>query len=92
MHRNEMNTDSLRNVVVQIPEEWVYRTLFVVLIGLYVSSILSMHVFGGNFPLVGVKSILEPRIVANYRFFKNNVGVVNEGYKKVCVQNVLHRA
>ena len=79
-----MDANSLRDTFADIAGRWPYGILSVVLLGIvYVSSILSMRLGGGKFPLVGVKSILEPRIVANYRFFKNNVGVVNEGYKKV---------
>lgn len=69
-----MDVSSFKDRLVHIAVEWPYGILSVVLLGLYVSSILSMRVFGGKFPLVGVKSIFEPRILANYRFFKNNVG------------------
>jgi hypothetical protein len=49
----------------------------------YLYSILNLRVLGPKVPLVGVKSFLEARVVANYRFFKNAGAIVNEGYAKV---------
>jgi len=37
---------------------------------------------GPKAPLVGLKSIFEPRFVANFRFFKDSAAVINEGYSR----------
>ncbi|TVY14663.1 Ent-kaurene oxidase P450 [Lachnellula arida] len=71
-----------REIVIPAPQEWPFSLALAVVFMLYLSSVLSVQLLGGSFPLAGVKSIFEPRILTNYRFFKNNIGVVNEGYKK----------
>ncbi len=49
---------------------------------LYILSIISVRLQGPKAPLVGLRSIFEPRLVANFRFFKNSSSVINEGYTK----------
>lgn len=58
---------------------WVVPVLSVCL---YVISIISLRLGGPKTPLVGLRSIFEPRIVANFRFFKDSAGIINEGYLK----------
>ncbi|MCJ1396653.1 hypothetical protein MMC18_009545 [Xylographa bjoerkii] len=50
--------------------------------GGYVVSILSLRLWGPKAPLVGIRFLFEPRIIGNYRFFKNAASVINEGYAK----------
>ena len=49
----------------------------------YIASIISVRLQGPKAPLVGLRSIFEPRAIANYRFFKNSSTVIEEGYSKV---------
>ena len=49
----------------------------------YTLSIVSVRLQGPRAPLVGFKSVFEPRLVANFRFFKNSSAIINEGYLKV---------
>lgn len=50
---------------------------------LYSSSILSMRSAGRKVPMVGLRSVLDHRLLANYNFFKNASSIINEGYSKV---------
>lgn len=50
---------------------------------LYSSSVFSMRFLGYKAPMVGLRSIVEHRLTANYRFFRNAGVVINEGYSKV---------
>lgn len=45
-------------------------------------SIISVRLRGPKVPLVGLKSIFEPRVVANFRFFRDSAAVIKEGYSK----------
>lgn len=60
--------------------------IFVILaLLLYSSSIMSMRLTGKNVPVVGLRSIFEHRLSANYNFFKNAAAVINDDYSKVNV-------
>lgn len=48
----------------------------------YTLSIISVRLQDPNAPLVGLKSIFEPRLVANFRFFRDSAAIINEGYSK----------
>ncbi|KAL8665789.1 MAG: hypothetical protein Q9202_001911 [Teloschistes flavicans] len=48
----------------------------------YAYSIACLRLLGYKAPLVGLKSVLEPRIIGNFRFFQNAAVVINEGYDK----------
>ena len=58
---------------------WAFLPLSVCL---YLVSIISVRLQGPKAPLVGLKSIFEPRLVANFRFFKDSAAIINEGYSK----------
>lgn len=58
---------------------WAFLTLSVFA---YLLSIISVRLQGPKAPLVGLKSIFEPRLVANFRFFKDSAAIINEGYLK----------
>ena len=60
----------------------VLEILLFLSIGSYIVSIVSVRIQGPKAPLVGFKSILEPRLIANYRFFKDAAAIINEGYSK----------
>jgi hypothetical protein len=62
---------------------WPWLLLFLVTSG-YLTSLTSVHLFGPKAPLVGIYSIFEPRIIGNWRFFKNSGKIIEEGYSKVC--------
>lgn len=49
----------------------------------YAFSIFSMHFAGPKAPLIGLRSIFEPRYLANWWFFRDARVVLNEGYSKV---------
>ena len=49
----------------------------------YLYSVLSVRFWGYKAPLVGTKSIFEPRFVGNLRFFQDASSVINESYNKV---------
>jgi len=61
---------------------WFWTFLFLS-IGFYLFSIISVRFPGPKTHLVGLHSLFEPRVVANYRFFKDAAAVINEGYTKV---------
>ena len=61
---------------------WYWIALTLVLSG-YLLSLASVHVLGPKAPLVGIQSIFEPRIVGNWRFFRNSSKIIDEGYNKV---------
>ncbi|KAL8688488.1 MAG: hypothetical protein Q9218_005618 [Villophora microphyllina] len=48
----------------------------------YAYSIACLRLRGHKAPLVGLKSVLEPRFVGNFRFFQDAAAVINEGYEK----------
>jgi hypothetical protein len=50
---------------------------------IYSSSIMSIRLTGQKTPVVGLRSIFEHRLTANYNFFRNATGVINDGYAKV---------
>ncbi|KAF2198223.1 cytochrome P450 monooxygenase-like protein [Delitschia confertaspora ATCC 74209] len=52
----------------------------------YAVSLLSMHLRGPKAPLVGLRSIFEPRYLANWMFFRNASAVLNQGYSKFTTQ------
>ena len=60
-------------------------TLLALSVWLYLLPAALMRLQGAKVPLVGALSTFEPRILANYRFFKDAAKVVNEGYKNVSV-------
>ncbi|MCJ1330545.1 hypothetical protein MMC10_007230 [Thelotrema lepadinum] len=60
---------------------WYWIALTLVLSG-YLLSLASVHVLGPKAPLVGIQSIFEPRIVGNWRFFRNSSKIIDEGYNK----------
>ena len=66
----------------RIPWAWSFTIL--VLCG-YLVSIVSVHFLGPKAPLVGLGSVFEPRIIGNWRFFKNASKVIEEGYSQVWV-------
>ena len=60
--------------------------VFPILVGcLYIVSIVSVRLQGPKTPLVGLSSIFEPRLVANYRFFKDSSSIINQGYSKAII-------
>ncbi len=59
---------------------WAFLALS---IGAYIASLVSVRIQGPKAPLVGLRSIFEPRLVANYRFFKDSAAIINEGYSRV---------
>ncbi|KAL8917290.1 MAG: hypothetical protein Q9172_005916 [Xanthocarpia lactea] len=64
-------------------DDWsVFWAFPAFLLCLYVLSIISVRLQGPKAPLVGLKSIFEPRLVGNFRFFKNSAAVISEGYSK----------
>ena len=48
----------------------------------YLLSIISVRLQGPKAPIVGLRSIFEPRLVANFRFFRDSAAIINEGYLK----------
>lgn len=58
---------------------WAFLTLSVCV---YLLSIISVRLQGPRAPLVGLKSIFEPRLVANFRFFRDSASIINEGYSQ----------
>ena len=62
------------------PSFWNFLALS---IWLYLSHAALMRLQGTKVPVVGALSVLEPRILVNYRFFKDAAKVVNEGYENV---------
>ena len=61
---------------------WLWALVSVYFIS-YVYSVLSVRLWGFKAPLVGTKSMFEPRFVGNLRFFQDASSVINEGYNKV---------
>ena len=55
----------------------------IILACVYTLSIVSVRLQGPRAPLVGFKSVIEPRLVANFRFFRDSSAIINEGYSKV---------
>lgn len=68
--------------VIEIEKASPFWAIPILAVCLYVISIISIRLQGPKAHLVGVRSIFEPRIVANYRFFKNSAAIINEGYSK----------
>ncbi|MCJ1245735.1 hypothetical protein MMC30_002939 [Trapelia coarctata] len=66
--------------VQDIPWFWTFFSLSVCF---YLFSIISVRFLGPKAHLVGLRSAFEPRVIANYRFFKDAASVINEGYAKV---------
>jgi hypothetical protein len=58
---------------------------------LYSSSIISMRLAGQNVPVVGLRSIFEHRLSANYNFFKNAAAVINDGNSKVNIPRLTRK-
>jgi hypothetical protein len=56
---------------------------------LYSGSIMSMRLAGQKVPVVGLRSIFEHRLSANYNFFKNAAAVINDGYSKVNIPRLI---
>ncbi|KAJ5726101.1 cytochrome P450 [Penicillium malachiteum] len=52
-----------------------------VLIGAYCLSFAWTSIFGYKFPVVGVKSLWEPIMMSNFRFFRSGGTVLQEGYR-----------
>jgi hypothetical protein len=65
-----------------------YRSIpwvtFGLIISFYVISQVKVHLGGPKFPLFGLRSVLEPRYLANWRFFRNAGSFLDKGYAKVC--------
>lgn len=49
----------------------------------YLLSFLWGQIFGHKVPVVGVKSLWEPIVVSNFRFFRQAEDVLVEGYRTV---------
>lgn len=49
----------------------------------WMNSQAKMHWGSPRAPIVGIRSKLEPRVVAGAFFFRNAASVLNEGFKKV---------
>jgi hypothetical protein len=64
------------------PLQWIEIAFFLTA-AYYGWSVLSIRILGPSAPLFGPKSIVEGRIITNYRFFKNSASIVNTGYNKV---------
>ena len=63
-----------------VPWSWLF---FLVSCTYYLFSIISIRFLGPKAHLVGLKSVFDSRVIANYYFFKDAASVVNGGYKKV---------
>jgi len=69
-----------------IAEDGVIPWLFTapaLLIGAYCISFAWSSLFGYKVPVFGVKSLWEPIMVSNYRFFRHAETVLEEGYRAV---------
>ena len=62
----------------------IFAAFLALALGSYLVSIISVRLQGPKAPLVGLKSVFEPRLVANYRFFKDSAAIINDGYARVC--------
>ncbi|KAJ5720789.1 cytochrome P450 [Penicillium malachiteum] len=51
------------------------------LVGAYCLSFAWSSIFGYKFPVFGVKSLWEPIVVSNFRFFRSAEEVLQEGYR-----------
>jgi hypothetical protein len=50
---------------------------------IYLLSLLWSEVFGYKVPVFGIKSLWEPIVVSNFRFFRHAEDVLVEGYRAV---------
>ena len=70
-------------MTIMLTEEYsIFGALLPLIASFYILSIISVRLQGPKAPLVGLKSIFEPRLVANFRFFKDSAAIINEGYSK----------
>lgn len=70
-------------VIIMVEDSSLFWAFLTLSLGAYIVSIVSVRVQGPKAPLVGLKSIFEPRVLANYRFFKDSAAIINEGYARV---------
>ncbi|KAF2878219.1 cytochrome P450 monooxygenase-like protein [Massariosphaeria phaeospora] len=73
---------NLEKTVVNISVPSAAWTTFGLILSFYIVSQIKIQFYGPKVPLVGVRSILEPRYLANWRFFRNAASILNEGYTK----------
>jgi hypothetical protein len=56
-----------------------------VIASFYIISQFNVHFRGPKVPLVGLHSAFQSRYAANWNFFRNAAGVLNEGHSRVYI-------
>lgn len=63
------------------------------ILALYTFSALKENLFSVKAPVVGYRSFFEPGWLLGFRFVRGSAPIIQEGYEKVCIHNlILHTA
>ena len=66
-----------------IPDVMVVYALALVTLTAWAMSAINLHLLGPKAPLIGSKLFYEPRLLANFRFFRSPKAILDEGYSRV---------
>ena len=82
--KNYISQNDIHMEVASLTDDvpWL-QGFFVLLLSGYLFSVASVQLLGPKAPLVGIRSFLEPRLIGNWRFFKDSGKIIEEGYSRV---------